>query len=108
MRTVYGEIPNKNEKTYLRSMIDRVYKILPLKEECSETLNQYISSLLCEMVGNKILFIELADEPRFMSILSNLEFLATQDYPVHVCKSIVFKSIRMLESMNQAYFEDGD
>lgn len=47
------KIPKENLSKYFDHLIDKTYKILPLKEEGAETLTSYLESFLCELLGNK-------------------------------------------------------
>ena len=45
---------------YLSKLIGRMFKIIPMNEECVSTLESYVESLAREILGNSKLF--LADE----------------------------------------------
>ena len=104
----YGVIPKESINRYFKFLIDKTYKILPLKEENSETLNEYLDSYLCELIGNKDLVPILVNEPKFITVLNTLEYLISEEYSVKTCKREVFKCIHILEEINTKYFEDGD
>ena len=104
----YGVIPKESFHRYFKFLIDKTYKILPLKEENSETLNEYLESYLCELIGNKDLVPILVNEPKFITVLNTLEYLISEEYSVKTCKREVFKCIHILEEINTKYFEDGD
>lgn len=96
-----SEIPKRAIKNYLRVLIDKVYKILPLKEEQCETLPQYLQGLEHELVGCYQLYFELADEPRFLSVLNIIKFLSTEEYDTATCKHEVFAAINLIESITK-------
>lgn len=104
----YGLIPKESFCNYFEFLINKTYKILPLKEENSKTLKSYLESLLRELLGNKELVIILIGEPRFITVLNTMQFLISEEYTVKVCKKEVFKCIRILEEINSKYFKDGD
>lgn len=104
----YGLIPKENFCNYFKFLINKTYKILPLKEENSKTLQSYLESYLRELIGNKELVSILVDEPKFISIMNILQFLISEEYSVKVCKKEVFKCIRILEEINKKYFEERD
>ena len=104
----YGLIPKENFCNYFKFLINKTYKILPLKEENSKTLQSYLESYLRELIGNKELVSRLVDEPKFISIMNILQFLISEEYSVKVCKKEVFKCIRILEEINKKYFEERD
>lgn len=103
----YGLIPKENFYNYFNFLINKTYKILPLKEECSATLKSYLESYLCELIGNTSLVSTLVDEPRFISVLNTLQFLAAEEYDVKTCKKEVFKCIHLLEEINKKHFFKG-
>ena len=104
----YGLIPSENFCRYFEFLINKTYKILPLKEEKSKTLHLYLESLLRELIGNKELVSVLVDEPRFITVLNTIQFLISEDYTDVVCKKEVFKCIRILGEINKKYFKDGN
>lgn len=104
----YGLIPKENFCNYFKFLINKTYKILPLKEENSKTLQSYLESYLRELIGNKELVSILVDEPKFISIMNILQFLISEEYSVKVCKKEVFKCIQILEEINKKHFEERD
>ena len=104
----YGLLPKENFYKYFDFLINKTYKILPMKEEGSQTLKIYLEGLLRELVGDKELVSILTNEPRFISVLNSIQFLISEDYSVQVCKKEVFKCIHILSEINSAYFKDGD
>lgn len=103
----YGEIPKESFCRYFNFLINKTYKILPMKEENSLTLQSYLESYLRELIGNKTLINALIDEPKFISILNSMEYLISEEYSVDTCKKEVFKCIHMLEEINKKYFQEG-
>lgn len=104
----YGLIPKESFCNYFKFLINKTYKILPLKEEGSETLNSYLESFLRELIGNRELVTVLIDEPRFITVLNTIQYLISEDYSIKTCKSEVFKCIHILEEISTQYFEGGD
>lgn len=104
----YGLIPNESFCNYFNFLINKTYKILPLKEENSDTLKSYLESFLKELIGNKELVSCLVNEPQFITVLNTMEYLAHGEYSVAECKKEVFKCINILQKIKKKYFEDGD
>lgn len=104
----YGLIPKESFCNYFKFLINKTYKILPLKEENSETLKSYLESYLRELIGNQSLVSILVEEPRFITVLNTMQYLITEEYSAKTCKKEVFKCIRILEDINKKYFEGGD
>lgn len=103
----YGELPKENFCRYFEFLINKTYKILPLKEENSDTLKSYLESYLRELIGNKELIKALVDEPRFVTVLNTMQFLISEEYSTSVCKREVFKCINILKEINEKYFKEG-
>jgi hypothetical protein len=102
----YGSLPKESFCNYFNFLINKTYKILPMKEENSRTLKLYLESYLRELVGNQELVHVLVNEPQFVTVLNTIQFLISEDYTVDVCRKEVFKCIRILEQINQKYFKE--
>lgn len=101
----YGALPKESFCNYFNFLINKTYKILPMKEENSRTLKLYLESYLRELVGNQELVHVLVNEPQFVTVLNTIQFLISEEYTVDVCKKEVFKCIRILEQINKKYFK---
>lgn len=104
----YGLLPNETFCKYFEFLINKTYKILPMKEENSETLKSYLESYQVELIGNKQLVKLLIDEPQFITVLNTMQFLIDSDYSIETCKKEVFKCIRILNKINKKYFKKGE
>ena len=102
----YGMLPKENFCRYFEFLINKTYKILPLKEEKSDTLKSYLESYQRELIGNMDLIPLLVNEPKFITVLNTIQFLISEDYSENVCKQEVFKCIRILEEINNKYFKE--
>ena len=103
----YGLLPKENFCNYFNFLINKTYKILPLKEENSDTLKSYLESYQRELIGNMDLVPLLVNEPKFITVLNTIQFLISEEYSDKVCKREVFKCIRILEEINEKYFKEG-
>ena len=101
-------MPEENLCNYFKFLINKTYKILPLREENSETLNAYLESYLRELIGAKELITLLVNEPKFITVLNTIQYLIAKDYSLKTCKKEVFACIHILEEINKKYFKDGD
>lgn len=99
-----NKVPDKALESYLQSLINKVYKVLPMKEEGCETLDAYLLSLENELIGCYKLWGVLENEPQFLAVINVVKYLATEEYDVVVCKREVFKTIHLIESINKKYF----
>lgn len=107
MITNYGEIPDIALYSYMKSLIGKTYKILPMKEENSPTLKSYINSYIVELIGFKNLVSFLCADQQFLTLITTLVYLATEDYDKHLCKKEVFKCIHIVDGLNNKYFSEG-
>lgn len=103
----YGLLPKENFCNYFNFLINKTYKILPLKEEKSDTLKSYLESYQRELIGNMDLVPMLVKEPKFITVLNTIQYLISEEYSDKVCKREVFKCIRILEEINEKYFKEG-
>ncbi len=109
INTVYNPLPVKLSYNYCKSLIGKIYKILPLFEEQSPTLSFYLESILNELTGMYSLFVDIQDDPQIVSVICSLEFLNKNDFNVQQCKREVFKNINSIEKIMQRYFtNEGD
>lgn len=102
----YGALPKESFCNYFNFLINKTYKILPMKEEGSKTLKAYLESFLRELVGNQKLVSTLVNEPQFITVLNTIQYLISEEYTIDVCRKEVFKCIRILEHINKKYFEE--
>lgn len=104
----YGKISEDAMSVYLVHVVNGIFKILPLKEEESSTLKEYIESLQRELFGLNLLH----EDSRLMKVISTLEYLANEEYTHAVCKKEVFKCIHIIQGMCDQYRDekgrDGD
>ena len=103
IETKYNPISDQLVSNYFEVLINKVYKILPLYEEKSETVGQYIESLLYEITGNQEAIIMINDDGQYASLIGTLESLR-EFIDVKKIKREVFKCIRIIESLNRKYF----
>lgn len=94
----YGEIPMNAVENYVKVLINKTYKILPMKEEELPTLKSYIESYLRELIGAH-LFLFNDDNGQVMVLISTMTYLANNDYDVAVCRREVFKCIHILQDI---------
>jgi hypothetical protein len=106
--TIVG-VPVTNEvvENYLSALVNRFFKILPIREAEDATLPIYIQSLQSEMMGCKVFVEELGNTPEFLSLLSILQFLRdNSDCPVKTVKREVFKAINICGKLKKNYSQE--
>lgn len=105
MMTTYNiEVSDELFCRQMNDLVNRFYKILPIKENGEATLTQYQQSLLREMLGLQGLITALQYDDRYMSLLSILQYMIDHDPEVSVVRSDVFKAINILKSLKAKYF----
>ena len=104
MKTIYDiDISREMMKNKLCDLVNQVYKILPLKESDSPTLNQYLAGLMRELLGFKALIVALHDDGLYASLLSIIQFLSDNDCDNAVVKTDVFKAIGIVKKLQKKY-----
>lgn len=89
---------------YFNALINRFFKILPMKESNEKTLCTYIQSLQRELIGCFNLIPELNDIPSCITLLSILEYLCdTTDCPTTIVKTDVFHAINICERLSKQF-----
>jgi hypothetical protein len=100
LKTKYGaNIPKEVLIDYFKKVTNRVFRLLPMLEECDCTLSIYIEYLLIELAGgNEILYKDVL----FLDLLANLEAVngLLEDFPNYrnqilkctgICNTIIKK-----------------
>lgn len=104
MITKYNiNIENKLISNYLESLIDRFYKILPMKENCEQTLPRYMESLLRELIGFDKLVSFISYDDRYLTLLSIVQYLIDNDVDVDIVRTDVFRAINILKKIRKKY-----
>lgn len=90
---------------YFYTLVNRFYKILPMKESGEPTLTKYISSLKREMIGCRDLIHSIQDDGRFLALLATLEYLEIHhgDEDDSAVKSEVFRCIGIIKQLRRQY-----
>lgn len=89
---------------YLTALIDRLFKILPLREEEDPTTDSYLSGLITELLGFSGLIRSVNCDASYVAILSSLQYLLDNpEVPIKTVKKIVFDSITLCYSLRSEY-----
>lgn len=97
-RITYGNISDKLYEKYKNRLINSIYKILPMKEEDTSTIETYIESLVYELTGIDKLFVgedELQEILVIIAILENLK----KETNISIVKREVFRAIGLVKRM---------
>lgn len=107
INTKYGEIPTDVLISSLNRLTGKVFKILPMREENCDTLDEYVKNLLRELINTKSLIRSLKDEGDLLSLLSTLEGMTSNDVDLDICRSDVFKCMGIIKKMIDNLSEGG-
>ena len=101
MKSKYGEINNTACYNYLSRLVDKLFKIIPLKEVHSPTIETYIEDLIFELSGNNDVFAETEYNPKLIDIISILEAIKNEDMSHKEYRRSVFKCISITEQLQE-------
>lgn len=107
MTTHNIEISNQLVNNQIGDLVNRFYKILPIKESGEATLHQYLLSLQREMLGCHNLVSAFQHDDRYLSLLSILQYFIDYEPDVQIVKSDVFKAINILKKLQKKYCGEG-
>lgn len=89
---------------YMRSLVNRFFKILPIRESGEDSLETYMRSLQAELLGCKELIVAIHEDPLFMSLLNILQYLIDNpECSLVVVKREVFRAISICNKLKAKY-----
>lgn len=89
---------------YLKSLVDRFFKILPLWEDQEETLPEYLDSLAVELSGFREMMFALSNDHDFVTLIAIVKYLANNpDTSVRTVKREVFRAISICNKLSSKY-----
>jgi hypothetical protein len=90
---------------YFCNLVNQVYKILPMREQESKTLERYIWRLSAEITGGAALCEALGEDSYYMSLLNILQYLKDHcmEDSVEQTKQLVFEGIGLCEKLRNRY-----
>lgn len=98
------EIDQQSLANYLDSLVGKLYKILPIRENSPETFPTYARGLRDELYGFQGLAEAIGHDPTFVSMLALLQnFVDSPECPVPDVKREVFGMISSCKKMIQRY-----
>lgn len=104
MTTVSGhEIPAEMFDKYLRGLVNQFFKILPIKESGEPSLNEFMCSLQVELIGFGELMSFVQNDALYLSLLSILQYMISNECDVRTVKREVFKSISICKKLHSKY-----
>jgi len=103
--TIYGvPVDEKHIAGYFSSLVNRVFKILPIREREENTLPVYLDSLTMELMGCKSLFPRLSEDGSYISLLSTIRYIHDNpDLPLPTVRREVFRAISVCKKVGEHY-----
>jgi hypothetical protein len=98
-------ITDRMVDNYLSGLVNKFFKILPMKETGEPSLNEYMSSLKIELSGCKDIVAKLDDDAMWLTLISILQYMIENECDVKVVKREVFKAISLCKKMRATYAE---
>lgn len=94
-------------RNYFKSLVNKFFKILPIRENEEDTLQVYLRSLQIELLGNKEFIPGLSVNASYLTLLSILEYLiGNPECNVADVKREVFRAINICNKLKAIYAGD--
>ena len=108
INTITGTpVPQVLLKNYFRSLVNRFFKILPMREENEDSLPAYILNLRSELLGCKSFIPELQKNSLYLSLLSILQYLIDRpECTISETRSEVFNAIGVCNTLLSIYTDE--
>lgn len=89
---------------YLHTLVNKFFKILPIKENEEDSLVTYMRSLQIEILGCKELIVALQNDAYIVALLSKLQYLIDNpNCDVSIVKREVFAAISICNKLKCRY-----
>lgn len=90
---------------YFCTLVNQVYKILPMRETEQKSLSKYVWRLEAELLGCNELFPSVKEDSYFASLLGILHYLSesVDDCQPQKVKQLVFEAIGLCEKLKDRY-----
>lgn len=95
---VDNEILPQTMGDYVELLIDKLFKIIPMKEQNVETLHLYLESFQRELIGS-VPFLCIKGNASLYTVISTIQFFIDNDFDTSICKKEVFKCISTLKKL---------
>lgn len=92
---------------YFKNLVNRFFKILPMRESEETSLAVYISSLQSELIAGKELIPSVKEDSRYLTLLLILQFLRSEPPPsVEEVKREVFRAISICNQLKLLFAKE--
>lgn len=98
------QVPMILLNNYFESLVNRFFKILPMREHNEESLMIYMKNLRSELLGCKSFIPEMQENSLYLSLLSTLQYLIDNpECQISEVKRSVFGSISICNKLMNIY-----
>ncbi len=93
---------------YFRILVNQIYKILPMRENGTESLPKYIWRLEAELLGMNSLLAGVREDPYYGSLLGILQYLndSAGTCTVAEVRQLVFEAMSLSRKLSARYAEE--
>jgi len=103
------EINDRVVDKYFKRLVGRFFKILPMKENKEDTLDEYMRGLQIELIGITNLLPPMQTDADYLSLMAILQYLIdTPDCGLKTVKREVFTAIPICKAISQRYFPESE
>lgn len=103
MTTQNEKISSRMASNYINALVNKFYKILPIKETNEDTLKPYLESLLREMLGLGELMAFFHDDDRYLTLLCIVRYFIDHEADIGTVRTEVFRAIGILKKLQKKY-----
>lgn len=105
------QVSSSSVISYIDSLVNKFFKILPMREESEPSLSEYILSFQRELIGCGDMITSFHDDGLYISILSILQFLSDNVLPdscdMAAFRREVFHAISLCGKLKRKFEEGG-
>ena len=102
--TVGTPVSSELMSNYIQSLVNRFFKILPIREQEDDSLSTYIRSFQMELLGCQNLICAFQNDAMFLTLLSILQYLSDNpECSVKLVRREVFHAISICNKLKSVY-----
>lgn len=106
MNTLHGtDLPDEMLDKYLKRLVGRFFKILPIKESDGGTLADYMRGFQAELLGAGDVVACLHNDEAFLSLVSILQYLIDHECSTKETRREVFNAISICKDLRKRHCE---
>ena len=85
--------------SFINSLTDKTFKILPLYEEKNIFLFEHLDSLRVDLLGGTETFTVLESNQKYITLINIIQYMLNNEFTHKQCKREVFKMISIINSI---------